>query len=91
LRKIGELRYAVGVRLARDLLRSGLAREALEVARELIDEDPYDEPARDISIRAHLALGEGAAALREYRHYRDLIRAELHAEPSPTIARLFAE
>ena len=91
LREIGDLRYELGARLAGELLRSGQAQEALELARDLIDEDPYDEPAHDMSIRAHLALGDEAAALREYRHYRDLIRSELQAEPSHAIARLFGD
>jgi DNA-binding SARP family transcriptional activator len=54
----------------------------------MIAYDPCDEPAREIAIRAYLAAGDRAAALRHFRHYRDVLQAELQCEPSETIARL---
>jgi DNA-binding SARP family transcriptional activator len=81
----------VAERLASSALSAGRFDEALAFARELIEDDPCDETARGIAMRAHLGLGNRSAALREYRNYRDVLRRELDAEPSAEIARLLQD
>ncbi|HEX3550243.1 MAG TPA: bacterial transcriptional activator domain-containing protein, partial [Candidatus Elarobacter sp.] len=78
----------VAQRLANRALAAGRHDEALALAHETIAYDPCDEPAREIAIRAHLAAGDRAAALRHYRQYRDVLQTELQCEPSESIARL---
>ncbi len=87
-RRISELRLELAHRLANDALSHGNTRRALELAEEMIGYDPCDEAARQIAITAHLAGGDRAAAMRQYRQYRDTLLAELQCEPSEAIKRL---
>jgi DNA-binding SARP family transcriptional activator len=89
-RRLGELRSEISSRLASDALEAGSAGEALAYASEMIAYDPCDEPAREIAIRAHLLLGDRAAALRQFRQYRDTLRAELQCEPSQALSALLS-
>lgn len=90
MRRMNELRTAIAHRLAEDALESGDPDAALAYAVDVIANDPCDEPAREIAIRAHLANGDRAAALRSFRQYRDVLRAELQVEPSASLAALLA-
>ena len=67
---------------ASDALERGDPELALSYAQDIIAQDPCDEPARELAIRAHLAIGDRAAALRQYRQYRDVLKTEFDAEPS---------
>jgi DNA-binding SARP family transcriptional activator len=87
-RHIRELRCEVMLRLASYALERGRHEEALALAGDLTAYDPCDEAAREIAIRAHLAMNDRAAALRQYRQYRDVLRAELDCDPSPAIDAL---
>jgi DNA-binding SARP family transcriptional activator len=87
-RHLRELRCEVAQLLAGDALVNGRIGEALTLANETIAYDPCDEPAREIAIRAYLADGDRAAALRHFRQYRDTLMAELQCEPSHTLAAL---
>jgi DNA-binding SARP family transcriptional activator len=87
-RRLGELRIDVTHRLAADALDRGDPVTALERASEIVASDPFDEPAREVVIRAHLALGDRAAALRHYRQYREMLLAELSCEPSATLTKI---
>ena len=90
VRRMTELRTAIAHRLAGDALESGDPDAALAYAVDVIAYDPCDEPAREIAIRAHLANGDRAAALRSFRQYRDVLRNELQVEPSGALAALVA-
>jgi DNA-binding SARP family transcriptional activator len=90
MRRMSELRTAIAHRLAEDALESGDPDAALAYAVDVIEYDPCDELAREIAIRAHLANGDRAAALRSFRQYRDVLRSELQVEPSATLASLLA-
>jgi DNA-binding SARP family transcriptional activator len=86
-------RYSVrGRRLAmavaRSAMRSGEVNDAIRVCRELLEEDPCDEEARELLIRAHASSGERAAALTEFRTYRTTLARELQAEPSRELHEL---
>ena len=50
--------------------------------------EPLRESAHRAVIRAHLAEGNRAAALRQYAQLRRLLHAELGAEPSPMVTNL---
>ena len=55
--------------------RSGEHRRALAAAAASLVSDPYHEPAHELAIRCHLALGDSARAALEYRRYRKLMLA----------------
>jgi DNA-binding SARP family transcriptional activator len=87
-RRLRELRCEIAQALAEHALESGDTQSALALCHEMIAYDPCDEPAREIAIRAYLASGDRAAALRHFRQYRDVLTAELQCEPSAALAQL---
>jgi DNA-binding SARP family transcriptional activator len=66
----------------RRLTRAGRFAQALE---------PLRESAHRLLIAAHLAEGNRAEALRQYRLYQRLLREELALDPSPQIQTLLHE
>jgi DNA-binding SARP family transcriptional activator len=90
VQRMNDLRTMIAHRLASDALERGDPDAALAYASDVISYDPCDEPAREMVIRAHLALGDRAAALRTYRQYRDVLKSELQVEPSATLSALVA-
>jgi DNA-binding SARP family transcriptional activator len=87
-RRMDEVRAQIAHRLATDALELGDPDVALAYATEIIAHDPCDEPAHEVMIRAHLAGGDRAAALRKFRQYREVLRTELQVEPSAALAAL---
>lgn len=87
-RRLNELRLEVSSRLATDALERQDYAAALAYAASMIAYDPFDEPAREIAIRAHLLAGDRAAALRLFRQYRETLLEELECEPSPALTAL---
>jgi len=87
-RHICELRLEIAQRLAGDALSHGELRKALELAHQMIEYDPCDEPAREIAISAYMRSGDRDAAMRHYRQYRDTLQLELQCEPSDAIKNL---
>ncbi len=87
-RRLRELRTELAHRLALDALQRGETEFALAVATHLITLDACDETAREIAIRAHLQEGDRAAAIRQYRAYRETLQAELQVEPSRALTEL---
>ncbi|WP_309647970.1 BTAD domain-containing putative transcriptional regulator [Nocardioides sp.] len=67
---------------ARCALQIGLPRDALELATTAVALDALSEGAHRSLMQAHAELGEIAAALRVYEHYRALLAEELGADPS---------
>ena len=90
-RRLDEVRVEVAQRLGTDALKRGDARSALEFAADMIAHDPCDEPAHELAIRAHLLAGDRAAAMRQFRQYRDTLLAELQCEPSASLAALMLD
>ncbi len=86
--RIDDLMRETATALARDALETGDIASALAVAGRVVERDPLDEPARELVIRAHLAAGDRASALREFRIYRDTLAAELNARPSRALESL---
>jgi DNA-binding SARP family transcriptional activator len=87
-KRMDELRTAFAYRLGADALERGDPDAALSYVIDVIAYDPCDEPAREVAIRAHLANGDRAAALRHYRQYRDVLKMELQVEPSAALLAL---
>ena len=87
-RRVAELLRLARQRLADDELKRGRPQRALEIAREMIAADEFDESSRELAIRAHLLIGDVAEGRREFRRYRDLLLRELSTEPAASLAAL---
>jgi len=77
-------------RLAEHALTERRPELALDLARISIDFDGCDEDARELAIRAHVARGDRAAAIREYRDYTRALTEELGLAPSFELGSLVA-
>lgn len=84
-RRLEERRAAATLdRIEADLL---LGADVVPELRALTDADPLAERPRALLMRALAAAGRQAAALAEYRQARELLAAELGADPSPQLER----
>jgi DNA-binding SARP family transcriptional activator len=63
---------------------------ALALVRVTLAYDPCDERARELAIRAHVARGDRASAIREYRDYAKALSDELGLTPSFALGSLIA-
>jgi SARP family transcriptional regulator, regulator of embCAB operon len=64
---------------------------ALRSAEEAVRMEPYREPGYQRLMRAHLAAGNRAGALRVYQRCRRLLAKELGTQPSPETDAVLAE
>jgi DNA-binding SARP family transcriptional activator len=81
LRSIGEL-------LARDALALEKPRRAVEIARAMSAESPFDELAVSLLIEA-LSMNDGRTmALAEYERFRSYMQSELGTQPSADLQTL---
>lgn len=87
-RRLGEFRIEIGHRLAEEALAREKPVEALAFADDMIAYDSCDEPARELAIRAYIQLGDRAAAMRQFRQYREVLMSELQCEPSAALREL---
>jgi DNA-binding SARP family transcriptional activator len=86
------LRYLDGLeRLIRHHDARGEWTEAAAYAQRLLANDALREHVHRTVIRCHLALGDRAAALRQFDTCARLLRQELEVEPSPETLALAAE
>lgn len=74
--------------LAEQLVRGGAVPRALEAALAAVEADPLRESANRALIGVHLAEGNRAEALRQFQHYRVLLRDELGLQPSERMRSL---
>ncbi len=74
--------------LAKHAFQLGDFTEAIRLTRELIYDDPSNEEALELSIRALLGAGEHGSAAHELHRYRSVLAEELQALPSPHLAQL---
>jgi DNA-binding SARP family transcriptional activator len=77
-------------RLAEHALAEQRPDLALDLVRVTLDFDACDESARETAIRAHLSLGDRAAAIREYRDYTRALTDDLGLAPSFALGSLVA-
>jgi len=69
--------------LAHAALATGDAVTAAAAAADSLDDDPYDEAALRIVMRAQVALGRPASALKAYADMRARLRDDLGVSPVP--------
>ncbi len=74
--------------LSARLTAGGRFAAAIDAAYEAIAAEPLRESAHAVLIRAHLAEGNRAEAIRQFGVYRRLIHRELGLAPSPELAAL---
>jgi SARP family transcriptional regulator, regulator of embCAB operon len=70
------------------LIEAGQPEAAVEVGLAAVRDDPLRESARRVLIRAYVAEGNPAEAVRVYRDYRRMLKTEFDLEPSPHIQRV---
>lgn len=70
--------------------REGAAAEALLIAQALTSDNPLDERATVIAMRAAHRLGRAGEALAAYEELRRTLRAELGVDPGSVVADLHA-
>jgi DNA-binding SARP family transcriptional activator len=89
-RRLLDVRLRAVACLGEIWLANGDARLAARDAAEAIVLDPYRETSHRLLIRAHLAAGEQAAAIRAYDACRATFRDELGVEPATETTALVA-
>lgn len=72
-------------------LGRGDAQLAVQIAREAVALEPFREQGYRSLMRAHLAAGDRAEALRVYAECRELLVEELGVEPAPETAGVYLE
>jgi DNA-binding SARP family transcriptional activator len=77
-------------RLAKHALAQHRPDLSLALVRVALDFDACDESACEVAIRAHLARGDRAAAIREYRDYTRALTDDLGLAPSFALGSLVA-
>ncbi|HYN65484.1 MAG TPA: BTAD domain-containing putative transcriptional regulator [Ornithinibacter sp.] len=92
--RLEELHRRVRADLAECLLRTDATRpdpeESLAVARGLLDENPLDEGAAALAMRAAYRLGRQAEALEVHEVLRRTLRDELGVFPGPAVSAVHA-
>jgi DNA-binding SARP family transcriptional activator len=77
--------------LAQAYLRNDEAATAVDVAQQGVAAQPFRESARRVLMRAHVAAGNRAEALRSYEECRQLISEHLGVAPSAETEDLYLE
>lgn len=72
------------------LIDASLYVDALQLALKAVAAEPLRESAQRNLVRIHLAEGNLAEAVHQYRRYAHLLRTELGARPSEAMRALFA-
>jgi DNA-binding SARP family transcriptional activator len=88
--RLHQLRLHALEALAGLAIRQGRFGQAIDMALTAIQADPLRESAHRVLIRAHLAEGNGGAAMRQYRDYCRLARETLELGPSRELRELVA-
>ncbi len=79
------------VRLVAHLEKTREYPAAISHAERLLSADPLSEASHQLLIRLHALNGDGAGALRAYRHCADVLGRELGVEPGISTRRLLEE
>lgn len=61
---------------------------AIDAGLAVVATDPLRESAHSVLIQAYLAEGNYSDALRQFRRYSELVRSELHVNPSPRLREM---
>lgn len=76
---------------ARVYLWNGEYSLAVEAARDAVEVEPFRETGHQLLMRAHVAAGNTAEALRSYERCRRMVAHELGVDPSPSTRQLYEE
>ncbi|AIE85791.1 BTAD domain-containing putative transcriptional regulator [Fimbriimonas ginsengisoli] len=85
------LKCQVLVALAQILLDKGSPEEALSTIGFVIENDPGQEAARLVAVRAHAALGTPASAVTEFQSMKRAMRKQNVGSPSVEAEALFTQ
>lgn len=85
-----QLRLHALDRIGERLIETGRWYEALQVGLAATSTEPLRESAHRLLVRVHLKQGNVAEAIRQYRLYAELLRAEMNGRPSQVIRDLLA-
>jgi len=88
--RLRQLRLHALEQLSELHLAAGRTAHAIEAALVAAAGEPLRETAQRCLIRAYIAEGNYASAIRTYHFYRRLLWTELGIEPSPQLIRLAA-
>lgn len=78
----GRLMARAGLLAAEAMLAGGDGSSARGAAEAVLDDDPYDETALRLVMRADVAAGRPAAALAVYPAVRQRLAEELGVDPA---------
>lgn len=84
-----QLRLHALDRVCQLLIDAGLYDRTLQLAMSAVAAEPLRESAHRNIVRIHLAEGNLAEAVHQYRRYAHLLRTELGARPSEAMHALF--
>jgi DNA-binding SARP family transcriptional activator len=77
--------------LCERLIDAGMFGGAVLAANGAVNCEPLDEQAYRLLVRAHLAAGNKAEAIRRYRAYEQMLKREFGLQPSAEMQQLIAE
>jgi DNA-binding SARP family transcriptional activator len=83
--------YGAFVRLTEEAAGRDDHKAAIKHAQRVIDLEPTDEAAVRIQMKAHLALGDRAAALRSYHRHSEVLERDLGVAPGEAIAAMYQQ
>jgi DNA-binding SARP family transcriptional activator len=82
-RRVRDLLHDATIILAEDALLQQRHPDAIEFASELILDDPLDETAAEVLVRASVQRGDRTGAALFYKRYADALARELGGTPPP--------
>jgi DNA-binding SARP family transcriptional activator len=88
-RRLQNLVHDATVLAAQDALTDGRPLEALELASGLLGEDPADESAAEIALRASVQHNDHIGAVLVYRRFAEALESRLGVTPPPFFRLLF--
>ena len=83
--------YGAFVRLTEEAAGRNDHTTTIRYAQRIIDLEPTDEAAVRIQMKAHLALGSRAAALRAYHRFAEVLERELAVAPGEAIGAMYQQ
>jgi len=71
--------------------KTGEWARSMQLAQQILHEDPFREDIHCLLMRAHVALGNRGAAREQFETLRRLLQKELGVEPGAEIRKLYRE
>jgi DNA-binding SARP family transcriptional activator len=83
--------YRAFMRLTEEAAGRNDHKATIGYAQRVIDLEPTDEAAARIQMKAHLELGNRAAALRAYHRFAEVLERELGVAPGGAIGAIYQQ